>query len=83
MACMWHMDLRHLDVDKAFVQSELDTDIFLGTPPVCGSVPDKAVLLNKVLYGMMQSDRALYKVLSSTLVECGFEQYLVDLCLFR
>ena len=43
----------------------------------------KVVLLNKALHGLKQSGRSWYKLLSSTLVECGFEQCLVDLCVFR
>ena len=31
-------DLRQLDVDHAFIQSRLDTDIYLCLPPCCGSV---------------------------------------------
>ena len=29
MACKLDWDLRHLDVDQAFIQSELDTDLLL------------------------------------------------------
>ena len=29
MACKIDWDLRHLDVDQAFIQAELDTEIFL------------------------------------------------------
>ena len=83
MACKLDWDLRHLDVDQAFIQSELDTDIYLRLPPGCGSVSGKVVLLNKALYGLKQSGRAWYQLLSSTLVECGFEQCLVDPCVFR
>ena len=43
----------------------------------------RQVLLNKALYGLKQSGRSWYKLLSSTLVECGFEQCLVDPCVFR
>ena len=43
----------------------------------------KVVLLNKALYGLKQSGRSWYKLLSSTLVECVFEQCLVDPCVFR
>ena len=64
-------DLRHLDVDQAFFQSELVTDIYF-RPPSCGSVSGKVVLLNMALYGLKQSGRAWYQLLSSTLVECGF-----------
>ena len=43
----------------------------------------KVSRLNKTLYGLNQSDCSWYKPLSSTLVECGFEQSLVNPCVFR
>ena len=61
-------------MDQAFIQSELDTDIYLRLPPGCEPVSGKIVRLNKALYGLKQSGRAWDKLLSSSLVECGFEQ---------
>ena len=78
MVCKFDRDLRHLDVDQAF-QSELDAEIFLRLTSGCGRFSGKVVRLNKALYGLKQSGRSWYKLLSSTLVECGFEQCLVDL----
>ena len=83
LACKVDWDLRHLDVDQAFIQSELDTDISLRLPPGCGLVSGKVELLKKALYGHKQSGRAWYQLMSSTLVERGFEQCLVDPCVFR
>ena len=83
LACKLDWDLRHLDVDQAFIQSELDTEIYLRLPSGCGKMSGKVVRLNKALYGLKQSGRSWYKLLSSTLVECGFEQCLVDPCVFR
>ena len=84
MACKLDWDLRHLDVEQAFIQSELDTDIYFRLPSGCGSVSSKVVLLNKTLYGLKLSGRAWYQLMmSSPLVECGFEQCLVDPCVFR
>ena len=76
-------DLRHVDADQAFIQSELDTDIYLRLPPDCGSVSGKMVLLNKALCDLKPGGRAWCQLLSSTLVEYGFEQCLVDPCVFR
>ena len=42
----------------------------------------KAALLNKDSYGLKQSGRSWYKLLSSTLVGCGCEQCLVGPCVF-
>ena len=61
----------------------MDTDIYLRLPPCCESVSGKVMLLNKALYGLKRSGREWYQLLSSTLVECGFEQCLVDPCVFR
>ena len=83
MTCKLDGALRRLDVDQAFIQAELDTGIFLRLPPGCGDMSGKIVLLKKALCGLKQSGRSWYKLLSSTLVECGFEQCLVDLCVFR
>ena len=33
MACKLYWDLRRLDVDQAFIQSEMDTDIYWVCPP--------------------------------------------------
>ena len=82
MACKLDCDLRHLDVDQAFIQADLDTEIFLRLPRGCGEISGKVVLLNKALYRLKQSGRSWYKLLSSTLVECGSEQCLVDPCVF-
>ena len=66
-------DLRHLDIDQAFNQSELDTEIFPRLPSGCGRLSGKVVRLNKALYELKQSGRSWYMLLSSTFVECGFE----------
>ena len=61
----------------------MDTEIFLRLPHGCGKIAGEVVLRNKALYGLKQSGRSWYKLLSSTLVECGFEQCLVDARVFR
>ena len=58
MACKLDWDLRHLDVDQAFIQSDLDTGIFLTLPPGCGRLSGKVVRLNKALSGLKQSGRS-------------------------
>ena len=83
MLCKLDSDLRYVDVDQAYIQAELDTDIYLRPPLSCGSVCGEVLLLNKALYGLKQSSRAWYQLLSSTLVECDFEQCLVDPRVFR
>lgn len=69
-----------MDVDQAFIQAELNTEIFLKLPPGCGEMSGKGVLLNKAFYVLKHSGHSCYKLLSPTLVECGFEWCLVDPC---
>ena len=45
-------DVRHFDVDQAFVQSKLDEDVCLCLPKGCGSLSGRIVRLNKSLYGL-------------------------------
>lgn len=49
MACKIDSDLRHFDVDQAFIQSELDTGTYFRPPLECESVPDKEVRLDKAV----------------------------------
>ena len=83
MTCKLDWDFRYLDVDYAYIQSELDTERFLRLPRGCGRLSGNVVRLIKALYGLKQSARSWYKLLPSTLVECGFEQCFVDPCVFR
>ena len=46
------LDLCHFDVDRAFVQSDLEKNVFLRLPKGCGDLSGKVVLLNKRLYGL-------------------------------
>ena len=72
-----------MDVDQAFIQSELDTEMFLRLRPGCRCLSGKVVRLNKAPHGLKQSGSSWYKLLSSTLVECGLEKCLVNPCVFR
>ena len=64
ISCNLYWDLRHLDVDHAFIQGELDRDFIDYSLPGCGEMSVKVVLLKKSFYGLKQSDRSWYKLLS-------------------
>ena len=68
MACKLDWDLKHLDVDQAFVQSELDTEIFLRLPPECGRLSGKVVRLNK---SSLWAEAEWSLVVKATLVNLG------------
>ena len=54
IACECDLDFCHFDVDQAFVQSDLEEDVFLRLPKGCGDLSGKVVRLNKSLYGLNQ-----------------------------
>jgi hypothetical protein len=46
-----------------------------------GSI-DECLILNKTIYGLVQSAREFYNILVSALKDCGFQGSLVDPCLW-
>ena len=56
LACKYNLELLHWDIEQAFLQSELDHEVFMKLPPGCGSMSGK-VRLNKSLYGLKQASR--------------------------
>ena len=58
IACECDLDICHFDVDQAFVQSDLEDNVFfLWLPKGCGDLSGKIVRLNKSLYGLKQALR--------------------------
>ena len=58
IACELDFDLCHFDAEQAFVQSNLDEDVFMRLPRGCGEVSGKVVRLNRSLYGLKQPSRS-------------------------
>ena len=83
LACKFDWELLHLDIEQAFVQSELDHEVYMKLPPGCGSMSGKIVRLCKSLYGLRQASRTFHKRLVSDLKRIGFEQSLTDPCILR
>ena len=73
IACECDLDLCHFDVDQAFVQSDLEEDVFLRLPKGCGDLSGKVVRLNKSLYGLKQASRTWHAHLTTCLKRLGFE----------
>ena len=83
IACECDLDLCHFDVDQAFVQCELEEDVFLRLPKGCGDLSGKAVRLNKRLYGLNKATRTWHAHLTTCFKRLGFEQCTTDVCVFR
>ena len=83
LACKYNWESLHWDIEQAFVQSELDYEVFMKLPPGCGSVSGKVARLNKSLYGLKQATRTFYKRRVSDLKRIGFKQSMSDPCVLR
>lgn len=77
------MELRQLDVPQAFTQAELDEIVYMEMPEGY-TVPGMVCLLRKSLYGLKQSPRNWYLLVSAFIKkELGFKACVSDPCLFH
>lgn len=75
------MTLTQLDIKTAFLNAELDEEIYLIPKDV--NTNGKVCRLNKALYGLKQSSRCWYKKMQDTLVSFGFETNSLEPCIFQ
>ncbi|CAN0500929.1 unnamed protein product [Discosporangium mesarthrocarpum] len=73
----------HLDAEQAFIQADIDAEVYVRLPLGCGALTNTIVRLNRALYGCKQSSRAWNIHLTSTLKSFGFDQSKADSCLLR
>ena len=67
--------LYHLDVETAFLNSDLDEEIYANIPPyVSKPKPNSVLKLNKALYGLKQSSSKWNQKLVEVLKSMGFTQ---------
>jgi hypothetical protein len=67
-----NLELHQLDIKTAFLNGDIDTEVYLQQPPGFEQ-PDRslACLLNKTLYGLRQAPRAWYQHLKQELESMG------------
>ena len=73
-----------MDVKSAFLYGVVKEEVYVGQPPGFEDPihRDKVYKLKKALYGLHQSPRQWYEMLSNYLVSKGFKRGLVDCTLF-
>jgi hypothetical protein len=72
-----------LDVNNAYVQSDLKEDVYIKAIPGGEKLPfGKCYKLNKSLYGLPQSGRNWNSAISDFLIKYGFVQLREDLCVY-
>ncbi len=71
-----------MDAQNAYLNSELDKDIYMEVPEGVDHLPGQVCELLKSLYGLKQSANLWNKKITKTLRSLGFEQTLADASVF-
>eukprot|EP00833_Pecoramyces_ruminatium_P017559 jgi/Orpsp1_1/1191591/evm.model.d7180000087207.1 len=75
-------DIQQLDIKAAYLNADLDKEIYTPVPPGDSNFGKGYWLLNKALYGLKQSGRQWNITISKFLIESGFTQISSEKCLF-
>ena len=73
--------IRSIDVGNAYLEAELDTDIYMDLPPE-GDKPPRRVKLLKSIYGLKQAGELWNRLLNRVLTELGFTRSFSDPCIY-
>jgi hypothetical protein len=76
----WHW--KQMDVDTAFLNSELDEEIYMNQPIGFNDKSNRVCRLLKTIYGLKQASRMWYKTLKGFLESKGLKQSEVDPCIY-
>jgi transposase InsO family protein len=85
IAAVYGWYIKGLDVENAFIESELDKEIYMYLPSdvYCNKLFGKIkVKLLKSLYGLKQAGELWYKLLISKFIKFGFKEIAHDVCVF-
>jgi len=77
------LEIKQLDVATAFLNGELEEEVYVKIPPgLEEQYPNKCFFLKKAIYGLKQAPRVWWDNLSSTLTSNFFTPSYSDTCLF-
>jgi hypothetical protein len=84
LAASLKLAIDHLDVKTAFLQGELEEEIFMRQPPIFEKPEeeDKVCQLLKPIYGLKQSSRCWNKKFHKTATKLGFQRTRSDYCVY-
>ncbi|KFD61173.1 hypothetical protein M514_26660 [Trichuris suis] len=84
VAAIKGMHVRHIDVKTAYLNGDLDKEIFMELPPGFKQqgTEGKVLQLHRSLYGLKQSARAWNQVATKALRKIGFRPNRADPCFF-
>ena len=86
LAAHYDFEVHQMDVRSAFLNGDLDVDIYMQQPE--GYTDDRSggqllvCKLNKALYGLKQAGRAWFEKMDKALVQLGFSSLTHDSCIY-
>ena len=78
LANCYHWHIHQMDVKSAFLNGDLENEIFMRIPPGVEAKEGQVWLLHKALYGLKQASREWYLKLKGQLEELGFKRSDAD-----
>lgn len=77
----------HLDVVTAFLNGKLEETVYMEIPEgfcdeIAGNMQNKALKLNKAIYGLKQSSRVWYKEVEVLLISLNYKKSDYEPCIF-
>ena len=83
LAAVEDLHLRSVDISHAFINSEIDTEVYMAQPPGFEQYgPEYAAKLSKSIYGLKQSPRLWGEKLCAIMMELGFKKAYSDPSLY-
>jgi hypothetical protein len=79
---VWDMTSTVVDIETAFLHSDLDEEIYMEVPKGLEIKHNKKLMLKKTIYGLVQSARKFYEKLINVLKVIGFYGSKSDPCLW-
>lgn len=74
--------IHHVDVETAFLHSEIEEEVYVEYPQGMARVKGKCLRLRKSMYGLRSSPLSWYKTITKILRELGFHRMYSDPCVF-
>ncbi|KAG7563872.1 Integrase catalytic core [Arabidopsis suecica] len=84
LAAQMQWKLYQMDVKSAFLNGELEEEIYVAQPPgfIVEGEEEKVLRLRKALYGLKQAPRAWYGRIDSYFLQHGFQRSMNDAALY-
>ncbi|KAJ0390641.1 hypothetical protein P43SY_010880 [Pythium insidiosum] len=82
VCCTAGFVMEQLDVDTAYLNADLEEDVYIEIPEGLNEDSKCVLKLKKALYGLKQAGNAWFKTIQRLLVETGFKPCGGDTCVF-